>query len=305
MGTLDDTAIFAAIVQQGGFSHAAKHLGLSNGMISRRIAQLESNLGVTLIKRTTRQIHLTPEGELFWQHARRIQQELESAISLIQSSAKKPKGVIRISAPLYFGRHYLTPILTKFLADFKDIEIDLMLSNQKLDPIKSELDLMIRGAGYSGDTTLPDSTMQMKLLFEEEVGLYASEKYLLRQGNPKDVHTLSDHTIIHYSESQRLSQDAKWHYQESGKSKIVTLKPAFNCNDIESSLTACIDGFGIAKFTQLNVRQSLAKQLLRPILEKYNWGQYHLHVIYPHQKALPQRTRLLLDFINVHMKHLM
>ena len=118
MGILDDTAIFVAVIQQGGFSHAAKHLGLSNGLISRRIAELETELGTTLIKRTTRQLHLTPEGELFWQHAQRIQQELDTAISLIHSSTKKPKGSIRVSAPFYFGRHYLTPIIMKFLNVF-------------------------------------------------------------------------------------------------------------------------------------------------------------------------------------------
>src|SRR5690349_21300639 len=104
MSILDDTAIFAAIVQQGGFSRAAKHLGLSNGLISRRIAQLEARLGVSLLKRTTRQLHLTPEGELFWQHAQRIQQELDSALCLIQSYAEKPKGDIRLSAPPFFGK---------------------------------------------------------------------------------------------------------------------------------------------------------------------------------------------------------
>lgn len=83
MSILDDTVIFAAIIQQGGFSRAAKYLGLSNGLISRRIAKLETDLGVTLLKRTTRQIQLTPEGELFWQHAQRIQQEMDTAVCLI------------------------------------------------------------------------------------------------------------------------------------------------------------------------------------------------------------------------------
>src|SRR5690242_19937064 len=135
MGLLDDTAIFTAIIQQGGFSHAARHLGLSNGLISRRIRDLEATLGVTLIKRTTRSFQLTPEGELFWQHAQRIQQEFDSAISLIQSSTKKPKGTIRLSAPQYFGRHYLMPILMKFMADFPDIKIELDLSNRQIDPL--------------------------------------------------------------------------------------------------------------------------------------------------------------------------
>ena len=125
MGILDDTTLFAAIVQQGGFSRAAKQLGLSNGLISRRIAQLESELGVTLLKRTTRQIQLTPEGELFWQHAQRIQQEINSALSLIHASAKKPSGTIRLSAPVNVGQTLLMPIILLFMKKYPDIHINL------------------------------------------------------------------------------------------------------------------------------------------------------------------------------------
>src|SRR5690606_9946346 len=126
----------------------------------------------------------------------------------------------------------------------------------------------IRGAGYTGDTSLPDSTMQMKLLFEEKVSLYASEKYLLKHGALKNIDDLANHTIIHYSENHRSSTDAKWQYKDSEKNKVVMLRPTLNCNDIESSLTACIDGFGIAKFTQLNAKKALSQQLLKPVLEQ-------------------------------------
>ncbi len=303
MGILDDTAIFVAVVQQGGFSHAAKHLGLSNGLISRRIAQLELDLGVTLITRTTRQLHLTPEGELFWQHARRIKQELDSAISLIQSSAKKPKGTIRISAPLYFGRHYLTPIIMKFLSDFNDIKIDLILNNKKLDLIKSQLDLVIRGAGYLEDTTLQDSNMQMKTFFKEKIGLYASPDYLLKYGKPKDCNDLLNHTIINYSDNNHISDQEKWAYEYDGKSSTIMLNPKFNVNDIESGLIACVAGCGIGKFTELHVKSALQQQQLYPVLQQYDWGNYHLYAIYPHQQALPKRTRLLLDFIHAHTQH--
>jgi DNA-binding transcriptional LysR family regulator len=303
MGILDDTAIFVAVVQQGGFSYAARHLGLSNGLISRRIAQLESDLGVTLITRTTRQLYLTPEGKLFWQHAQRIQQELDSAVSLIQSSAKKPKGTIRISAPLYFGRHYLTPIIMKFLSDFNDIKIDLILSNQKLDPIKAQLDLVIRGAGYLEDTALQNSNMQMKIFLKEKIGLYASPAYLLKYGKPNDCDALSNYTIINYADNNRLSDQEKWTYVHDGKSAVITVNPKFNVNDIESGLIACIAGYGIGKFTELNVKSALQQQQLCPILKQYGWGNYHLYAIYPHQQALPKRTRLLLDFIHAHTRN--
>jgi LysR family transcriptional activator of dmlA len=303
VGILDDTAIFAAVVQQGGFSHAARHLNLSNGLISRRIAQLESGLGVTLITRTTRQLHLTPEGELFWQHAQRIQQELDSAISLIQSSVKKPKGTIRISAPLYFGREYLTPIIIKFMNDFKDIKVDLMLSNTRLDLVKEQFDVVIRGAGYVDDVSLQDSSLQMKIFLKEKIGLYASPAYLLKQGEPHNCDDLSKHSIINYTDNTRVAEQEKWAYKFDGKSGMVVLNPKFNVNDIGSGLIACIAGYGIGKFTELNVKNAVQKQQLCAVMKKYDWGEYHLHAIYPHQQALPKRTRLLLDFVHAHTRH--
>lgn len=302
MSMLDDVVIFAAVIQQGGFSHAAKHLNLSNGLISRRIAQLEARLGVTLIKRTTRQLHLTPEGELFWQHAQRIQQELDSALILVQSSTQKPKGTIRISAPNYFGRHYLTPIIMKFLSNFSDIKIDLILSNQKLDPIKDKLDLIIRGAGYLDQASLKDSSMQMKLLIKEKIALYASREYLVQHAEPASAEDLSKHIIIGYIDAKQLPEQEKWSYRCKNKSGSVVLTPKFNCNDIESSLMACISGYGIGRYTDLNVKNSMDLKQLKPILMEYDWGSYNLYAIYAQQQSLPKRTRLLLDFIHAHIQ---
>lgn len=302
MGMLDDTALFVAVVQQGGFSHAARHLGLSAGLVSRRIAHLESKLGVTLLKRTTRQLHLTSEGKLFWQHSYRIQQELNTALTLIQSSAKKPKGLIRISAPFYFGRHYLTPLLSQFLDDFQDIKIDLVLNNQKLDLVKEHLDLVIRGAGYMDDETmLKDSSLQMRLITKEKICLYASAEYLLKHGEPKLVDELLNHRIISCMNSSHINHE-KWNYTYHNKQGSITFEPQFHCNDIDSALIACINGYGVGKFTDFNARIALQQQQLQPILTKYDFGFYHLYAIYPHQHALPQRTRLLLDFIMAHLK---
>lgn len=280
MSVLDDTAIFIAVVQQGGFSRAAKHLGVSNGLISRRIDQLESKLGVALLKRTTRQVQLTVEGELFWQHVLRIQQELTTAVNLIQSTAKKMEGTLRVTAPSYFGRHYLTPIIMKFLTHFDDIKIDLIITDQQLDPIKDHLDLIIRGAGYLEAGNLKDSSMQMKLLVREKIGWYASPLFLEKYGAPKTPDELANYMTINCL---------------NNKNSIMMTK--FNCNDIESCLTACIASLGIGRFTDLNVKNALMQQQLLPVLQQYHWGYYHLHAIFAQQKALPTRTRLLLEFI--------
>jgi LysR family transcriptional activator of dmlA len=297
MSILDDTSIFFAIVQQGGFSRAAKHLGLSNGLISRRITNLEKKLGVSLIKRTTRQFYLTPEGELFWEHAQRIQQELNSAISLIHSSAKKPKGTISISAPTYFGRTYLAPIIAKFLANFNDININLVLTGQQLDPIKEELDLVIRGVGYLNNSVLKESGMKAKLLIKEKIRLYASQSYLSKYGEPAVPDELINHAIINYINNNRPLEYVTFTYRYKGKKHSTDLHTKFNSNDIDTNLMACIAGRGIGKFTDLNVRSALQQHQLKSILSEYDWGDYHIYAIYSQQQSLPKRTRLLLDFI--------
>lgn len=304
MNLLNNATVFLAVIQQGGFSRAAKFLDVSTGLVSRSITQLEQQLGVSLLKRTTRQLKLTPEGELFFRHARRMQQELDAALSLIQASSGKPKGVIRISAPPYFGRHYLTPILTKFLHNFEDITINLILSNQKLDLIKEELDLVIRGAGYLADKHLKDSSMQMRTLLQEKIKLYASEEYLLNHGEPKNINELSKHQIIGYTEHKKFAE-VKWQYKEKNKTAYLQLKSRFNCNDIESGLLACASGFGVGKFTDLNVYLMSQQYKLRPILTQYEWGHYYLYGIFSRQQTLPKRTRLLLEFINAHLRTLL
>ncbi len=295
MSILDDAAIFATVVQRGGFSHAAKQLGLSNGLISRRIAQLEAKLGVTLIKRTTRQLHLTAEGELFWQHAQRIQQELDSALSVIQSLSEKPKGEIRMSAPLYFGRHCLLPIITSFMNNFSDIKIDLILTNERLDPIKEKLDLTLRATGYSDQGLLKDSSLKNKLFIKQHMGLYASPEYLIKNGYPQIPEDLNKHSILGFASEQ------EWIYQTKDKQNSVMVQPDFNCNDTESRVIVCSLGYGIGKFPLLAVSHALQQQKLQPVLPQYNWGEFNLYAIYPNQQALPKRTRVLLEFISANI----
>ncbi|GEM_PF-531145 len=303
MSLLDDTAIFAAVVQQGSFSRAAKHLGLSNGLISRRIAQLESQLGVALIVRTTRQLHLTPEGELFWEHAYRIQQELNSAVSLIQSLSTKPRGTIRLSAPHYVGRHCIAPLITKFLQNFEDIHIDLILTNEYLDLVKENLDLIIRGVGYvHNNATLADSSLHAKLLFPSTLGLYASSDYLYRYGEPRSVEELEKHAIIGYTDKVHLPEHHTWSYSYKGKQDSVIIRPKFNCNDIEISITACKAGLGIGRFLVWPMQQAVENKEVRPILTDYDWGTMNVYAFYAQQKALPQRTRLLLEFISTQLE---
>lgn len=296
MSLLDDTVLFATIVQQGGFSRAAKQLGLSNGLVSRRLTHLENELGVSLLKRTTRQIHLTPEGEMLLQHAQRIQQEMDTARCLIQSLSEKPKGHIRVSAPSYFGRYYLMPILIKFMQTFDNIKIDIIIADQFIDPVKNNIDLLIRGIGYF-DKAFSNSSLRTKFLLKRKIALYASMAYLIEHGQPEHPDDLLKHHIIGFTNTPSSSGHETWHYDYAGKESNITLQPKFNCNDLDSRLLACRAGQGIAKFTDLIFQDGNDNNQLKPVLSQYNWGEFSLHAVYAQQQSLPQRTRLLLDFI--------
>lgn len=298
MSVLEDTAIFAAVVQQGGFSHAARYLGLSNGMISRRIANLEKQLNVSLITRTTRHLQLTPEGELLWEHAKRIQQEMDSALSVIQTFTEKPKGGIRISAPISFGQRFLVPLFAKFMQLFPDIKIDLILTNLRLNPMKENLDFVIRGHGfvhYEGRPT--DSNLKSRLLIKHRLGVYASPEYLAKSGEPQEVADLSKHAIIGFIEKIHMIETETWGYHYKNKKQQVLVSPKFNCNESSSSIQMCVLGVGIGRFSERLASEAIAKKQLKPILTQYDWGDASISAFYAQQEALPKRTRLLLDFI--------
>lgn len=298
MSLLDDTAIFSAIIAEGGINKASKKLGFSSGLISRRLNRLEMRLGVTLIKRTTRQVQLTPEGELYWEHAKRIQKELDCAVCMIQSLADKPEGKIRISAPPYLGRHYLTDMISQFMETVPGVSVDLLLTDRFLDPIKENIDLILRGAGYF-NSKLEDSSLKIKSLLEMKIQLYASPLYLAKRGLPENPQALTTHAIIGYTKNDDQHHASEiWEYYYKKKSHRIEVLPIFNSNNMDARIKMCINGHGIAKLTELIYsHENQGEKNLQPILTDYDWGFFKLYAGYANQKALPKRTRLLLDFI--------
>lgn len=143
--------------------------------------------------------------------------------------------------------------------------------------------------------------MKMKRLHKEEIALYASPQYLLKQGEPKDPAALANYNIINFTDASQGKNAAVWSYHYNNKKGEIIINDKLNTNDIESALTACASGYGIGKFTDLNARKLLAEGKLQRILTEYSWGEYYLYVLYPQQKTLPKRTRLLIEFIETRL----
>lgn len=299
MQILEDMSLFAVVVDRGGFSHAAKFLGLSNGVVSRRIAELEKKLGITLLKRTTRQIHLTTEGELLWQHAKRIQGEMQQALDVLNASAENMKGTLRVSAPIFFGRKILLKTVRHFLNNHQEMSVSLNLSNHYLEPLSGNIDLLIRATGYLDRTYLPDSSMKQKQLQKYQLKLYASTDYLKEHSLPTLL-TLAQHNIIGYAFDD-MKIEEKWQVHTGRAFESMTLQPKLKCNDMGAVLEAALAGYGIAKLPDFALHESPENALVE-VLPEYDWGTMVFYAVYPNQPFLPKSTRLFLDYLSEHLQ---
>ncbi len=291
----EDTEIFAAIVDHNGFSHAAKYIGISPALVSRRVRALEKKLGVTLLTRSTRKFELTTEGILVYQHAKKIMCDKQTTLLAIEAVSSRPAGLLKISAPMNFGRLYVTDALCEFMKIYPEIEIDLRLSNKHVDIINEKFDLVIRGAGYFNNESLAENNLIAKKLLSSPIILCASPDFIRR--NPV-IHTTKDIQGLlgidfNPTEFGTPAADILWKMQD--QTIELKLKKQFSCNDIDTTIKMACQGNGIAKIAKINVENEIKIKKLIRILPTINLGGYNLFAVFP-QRTLPQRTRVLLDF---------
>ena len=188
MDNLNDILVFTKVVEQGGFTAAARILGLPKSSVSRGVSRLEARLSTRLLQRSTRRLHLTEVGQRYYEHCRRIIHELEKANGIVESYRSQPSGLLRITAPYILGQAFLGSILTAFLAAYPEVQCQIELSDRRVDLIEEGFDLAIR----AGD--LPDSSLIMTHLVRASAGLFASPTYLEKQGmptTPPELQTMS------------------------------------------------------------------------------------------------------------------
>lgn len=298
MSVLDETSIFATIVQEGGFGKAAKKLGYSNGLISRKIKSLEERLGISLLNRTTRTFSLTKEGELYYKHAERMQRELEAGLSLIHSASDKPKGHIRITTAVHYTR-YLTPVVCEFMQEFPEITVEIIATNVILDPFQHHIDIMFRTRGWTATSPSDDANLKGRFLGDYIIGLYASPAYLAQYGEPRHPADLAHHRTFGYSRIKLAEAQLGelWPYDREDEHAEILVHPHIRIDDVGSKIEACKAGLGIARFADISVVKEMEDKSLRKILNDYCWGKSKMYLLYPYQSGIPKRVRLLLDYI--------
>ena len=288
MGQFRQISTFVDVVARGSLSASARAEGIAPAMIGRRLDALEARLGVKLLQRTTRKLVLTNEGAAFLEDCQRILAELEEAESAVAERSAKASGHLLVSAPAGFGRQHVAPLLPSFLAEHREVTVNLNLNDRLVDVVGEGVDVAIRIASLSDS-----SLVGMKLADNQRV-LVASPAYLKRHGTPRTLADLAKHNCLPISSegSQR-----GWTFRENGKS--VTLKVAGNmvCNDGAVLHDWALAGKGLAWRSMWEVSAEIDAGKLKTVLDQYAAPGNDIYAVFAQRRHLPLRIRAFVDFL--------
>ena len=284
----DGISEFVYVAEYESFTRAAKELGVSTAQVSRQISALEKRLNIKLLYRTTRKVSLTEEGRVFYQHCRGVLDGLDAAEQAVSNLQSKPQGRIKLTAPVTYGEQQLLPLVNDFMVQYSDIEVTAFLSNQKIDLIDGGYDLAIRIGKLS------DSTMMAKKLSHRTNFVCAAPDYLKKYGIPHSLTELSQHNCL-------LGTRDYWHFIEDGKNadkeKNLRVFGSVQYNSGHSLVDAALKGLGIVQLPDYYVQKHLASGALVSVLDKYREPEESIWAVYPHNRHLSPKIRLLVDYL--------
>ena len=289
MENLNDTIIFAKVAELQGISPAARALRIPKSKVSRRMQALEDELGIRLLERSTRSVHLTEAGGLFYQHCKRIVEEAESARTTVSQLMETPRGRLRINASVSTGRYLLAPHLGEFLTTYPEIELNLQLDNRQVDIIAEGYDLVVR----VGD--LPDSNLISKRLGIGTAKLYAAPEYLERAGTPKRISDLPGHRILVMSD---VPKPDEWVLRNRKEEKTIRFHPHSESNDFSILVELVSSGCGIALIPDFIALEALQAGRIQAVLPAWQAPEYHFHALYPSARGRTLKLRAWIDFFS-------
>ncbi|HEU0095710.1 MAG TPA: LysR family transcriptional regulator [Rhizomicrobium sp.] len=286
-------AALVAAAREGSLSGAARTLGLTPSAVSRIVARTEARLGVRLIVRTTRSLHLTTEGEAFARNARRILADIEESENTIADQAS-PRGRVRISMASAHGRLVVVPLLEEFVTRHPGITVEIELSDELADIIGGRTDLAIRFG------PLADSPLTARRLSETGRTVVASPAYLARFGTPRTPADLIHHNCLNFS-FRRI--EPGWPFREGGRDYILAVSGNMTANNGETLVQLARSGIGITRVGNFHIDGEIAAKQLVPVLEDYNPRDTEaIHAVFLGGASMPARIRVLVDFLAERMR---
>ncbi|MAD45444.1 MAG: LysR family transcriptional regulator [Oceanospirillaceae bacterium] len=284
MESFEGLVEFVAVAERRGFTAAAKHLKCSTSHVSRQISKLEERLGSALLVRSTRQVNLTPNGAIYYQHAKDLLIGLQQANEQVNQEQVKLTGTLRVSAAGGFAEYHLAPALMQFAQNHADLTIDIDFNSRFVNFIDDDVDFAIRYGELS------DSSLIARKLLSRSMMAVASAGYLQQHGEPTHPDHLKDHHCI-------ISNNDTWKFSDGEESCSVKVKGRWSSNNTNVILKACEQGFGIAYLPQDNFITAIENGRLVPVLQPY-WGTgASSWIVYQDKRFMPLRTRMAIDFL--------
>ena len=288
-----DLAFFSTLASAASLGAAARELGVTTPAVSKRLAQMEARLGMPLVVRTTRRMSLTPEGEIYLEHARRILGEIEDMEEILGVSLENPKGLLRVNATLGFGRSHVAPAISRFARKYPQVQVQLQLSVNPPPVSDDSWDVCVR----FGEP--PDARVIARHLAGNRRLLCASSSYLAKHGTPKVPHDLTQHNCIGIRQGEEAW--GVWRLS-TGRGRQATvesvkIKGNLSTNDGEIAVTWALDGHGILMRAEWDIERYLRSGRLVQVLPQYETPDADIHAVYPQRHQRSARVRAFVDFL--------
>ncbi|AZG36244.1 LysR substrate-binding domain-containing protein [Shewanella psychromarinicola] len=275
---------FVAVAEAESFTKAAQHLEISTAQVSRQVSALETRMATKLFHRTTRKVSVTEVGKVYYQHCRQVLDGLEEAERAITNLQSTPRGLLKITAPVTYGEGTIAPLINDFIAKYPELEIKITLTNQKVDMIDEGFDLAIRLG------QLEDSSMMAKRLGSRTQYVCTSPHYLATYGLPHSLSELDQHNCLQGTLDY-------WRFQENGKTRNIRVRGNLSCNSGHALVDAAIKSIGIIQLPDYYVLPFIQSGQLVPVLELNRQPEEGIWALYPHNRHLSPKVRMLLDYL--------
>jgi LysR family transcriptional activator of dmlA len=286
-----DLPFFSTLAAAGSLSAAARELGLTTPAVSKRLAQMESRLGLVLVNRTTRRMGLTPEGELYLQHARRILSEVDELAELLGVSRATPQGLLRVNATLGFGRTHVAPLISRFVRRHPQVEVQLQLSVDPPPLTDDAFDVCIRFGAP------PDARVVARRIAANRRLLCASPSYLARHGEPKVPADLARHNCIGIRQGETYGVWRLSGGRGERQEQAVRVRGNLTTNDGEIAVKWALDGHGILLRAEWDIARYLRSGRLVQVLPQYRTPDADIYAVVPQRHALSARVRGFVGFV--------
>lgn len=284
--------VFVQVVEQGGFSLAARIAGMTPSAVSKLIARLEARLGARLLNRSTRQLQLTAEGCTFYESAARILADMEDA-ERAAGIGEQATGRVRINTSASYFNHILAPVLPEFLALHPAVTLDIVQTDAVVNLLAERTDVAIRAG------PMKSSSLVARKLGETVLTIVASPSYLERHGEPRNIADLEQHNRLGFGYARAVDG---WALRENGEDRILPATGRVQASDGEGLRHLVLSGVGLARLADFTVRRDIDAGRLVPVLSNLNTGEKEeFHVVHIGQGGpLPSRVRAVLDFLAAH-----